>query len=40
MADQSGDPSGNIGDYHYQARTCRSVTLVDPCSDDIRNFTL
>ena len=27
-----------VGNYSYQVRTCRSVTLTDPCSDDYRHY--
>lgn len=27
-----------VGNYSYQVRTCRSVTLSDPCSDDYRRY--
>lgn len=40
MLDKSAyTPYGTlVGNYSYQVRTCRSVTLTDPCSDDYRHY--
>lgn len=38
MADKSTTTSSLTGYYDYQVRTCRWVTLVDPCSDDYRTL--